>query len=63
MSRGWPEPPNRYVIRSAFRLADPTDARKGVSGAVVAYEGGVLGLAHFARAEPVKPDETVSSRN
>jgi tetratricopeptide (TPR) repeat protein len=47
---GWPERPERYVIRDAFRLADPTDARPGVSGAVVAYEGGVLGLAHFARA-------------
>jgi hypothetical protein len=46
----WPNPPQRYVIRNAFRLADPTDAREGVSGAVVAYEGGVLGLAHFARA-------------
>lgn len=46
----WPDPPQRYVISDAFRLADPTDAREGVSGAVVAYEGGVLGLAHFARA-------------
>jgi hypothetical protein len=47
---GWPDPPQRYFIPDAFRLADPTDAREGVSGAVVAYEGGVLGLAHFARA-------------
>jgi hypothetical protein len=46
----WPNPPQRYVIRNAFRLASPTDAREGVSGAVVAYEKGVLGLAHFARA-------------
>jgi hypothetical protein len=46
----WPDPPQRYLIPNAFRLAEPTDVRKGVSGAVVTYEGGVLGLAHFARA-------------
>jgi hypothetical protein len=44
-----PAPPQRYRIPSAFRLTEPTDVRQGVSGAVVAYEGGVLGLAHFAR--------------
>lgn len=45
----WPDAPARYELR-AFRLADPTDARPGISGAVVVYRGGVLGLAHFARA-------------
>jgi hypothetical protein len=45
-----PYPPERYHIPDAFRLAEPTDVREGVSGAVVAYERGVLGLAHFARA-------------
>ena len=45
----WPDPPQRYEIPDAFRLAVATDVREGVSGAVVAYEGGVLGLAHFAR--------------
>ena len=49
-TREWPGAPHRYLVPHAFRLADPTDAREGVSGAVVAYEGGVLGLAHFARA-------------
>lgn len=46
----WPDPPVHYVVPYAFRLAETTDARTGVSGAVVAYEGGVLGLAHFARS-------------
>ena len=45
----WPDPPDRYVIPHAFRLSDPTDARQGVSGSVVAYEGGVVGLAQSAR--------------
>lgn len=45
----WPGAPERYELR-AFRLADPTDARPGISGAVVVYEGGVLGLTHFARS-------------
>jgi len=30
--------------------SDPSDAREGISGAVVVCEGGVVGLAHFGRA-------------
>ena len=47
----WPDPPARYVLPSTFRLAHPSDARPGISGAVVYSQGGVLGLAHFARAD------------
>ena len=47
----WPEPPARYQIPWAFRLAQPTDARQGISGGVVLCEDGVIGLVHFARAE------------
>lgn len=46
----WPDPPDRYTLQ-AFRLADPSDARGGISGGVVLCEEGVLGLVHFARAE------------
>jgi HEAT repeat protein len=40
---------SKYVIPSAFRLANPTDAIKGISGAVVVCNAGVLGLAQSAR--------------
>lgn len=40
----------RYKIPAAFRLANPTDARKGISGGVVVCDGVVLGLAESARA-------------
>jgi TPR repeat protein len=46
----WPFPPDRYVLPAAFRLRDPSDARPGISGSVVLYEDGVIGLAHFSRA-------------
>ena len=46
----WPNSPDRYELPVAFRLANPSDARPGISGAVVFCQGGVLGLAHFARA-------------
>jgi tetratricopeptide (TPR) repeat protein len=46
----WPDPPTRYQLPLVFRLADPSDARPGISGSVVLYENGVLGLAHFSRA-------------
>jgi tetratricopeptide (TPR) repeat protein len=45
----WPDPPKTYVLNNVFRLADPTDSRPGISGSVVTYENGVLGLAHFSR--------------
>jgi hypothetical protein len=45
----WPNPPARYQLPFVFRLADPTDARPGISGSVVIYEKGVLGLTHFSR--------------
>lgn len=47
---GWPEVLKRYRLR-AFRLADPSDSRPGISGGVTVCEGGVLGLAHFGRVE------------
>jgi hypothetical protein len=43
-------PGSRYVIPQAFRLANPTDARPGISGGVVVSNAGVLGLAQSARA-------------
>jgi TPR repeat protein len=46
----WPDPPTAYRIPFAFRLAEPSDAREGISGAVVVCEDGVVGLAHFGRA-------------
>lgn len=49
-SKTWPVPAGLYKLR-AFRLADPGDARQGVSGGVVLCQGGVLGLVHFARGE------------
>jgi len=45
----WPDWPKRYLIPVAYRLAYATDARPGISGAVVVCEEGVLGLTHFAR--------------
>ena len=45
----WPDPPTLYVLPVAYRLADPTDAREGISGGVVLCEDGVLGLVHFSR--------------
>lgn len=47
---GWLEAPERYHLR-AFRLAEATYSEPGFSGGVVYCEGGVLGLAHFGRAE------------
>lgn len=41
---------SRYEIPAAFRLAKPTDARKGISGGVVLCDGAVIGLAESARA-------------
>jgi predicted ATPase len=41
----------RYKLPIAFQLVDTTDAREGISGAVVWCEKGVVGLVHFARAE------------
>jgi tetratricopeptide (TPR) repeat protein len=46
---GWPDPPQNYTLPYAYRLADPTDARPGISGSVATYEDGVVGLAHFSR--------------
>jgi hypothetical protein len=46
----WPDPPSRYRLPLAFRLADPTDARPGISGSVACYQNGVLGLVHFSRS-------------
>lgn len=46
----WPDPPKHYVLPGVIRLADPSDARPGISGSPVVYEDGVLGLAHFSRA-------------
>jgi hypothetical protein len=51
----WPAPPSRYVLPVVFQLAEPTDARPGISGSVVVYDDGVLGLAHFSR--PAGPDQ------
>ncbi len=51
----WPDPPSRYQLPFVFRLADPSEARPGISGSVVLYENGVLGLAHFSR--PAGPDQ------
>src|SRR5271166_119612 len=51
----WPDPPGRYAPPFVFRLADPSDARPGISGSVVLYENAVLGLAHFSR--PAGPDQ------
>jgi tetratricopeptide (TPR) repeat protein len=45
----WPNAPIKYVLPSVFRLSEPSDAREGISGSVVVYEGGVLGLANFSR--------------
>lgn len=42
-------PGSRYVIPQAFRLANPTDARRGISGGVVVCDASVLGLAQSAR--------------
>lgn len=42
-------PGSKYVIPCAFRLANPTDAIQGISGAVVVCNAGVLGLAQSAR--------------
>src|SRR4051794_13024862 len=46
-----PDPPGRYVLPVAFRLKDPSDAQRGISGGVVLCEDGVVGLVHFARGE------------
>jgi len=46
----WPDPPERYLLSAVFRMADATDVREGISGSVIVYEDGVLGLAHFSRA-------------
>src|SRR5260370_22340393 len=51
----WPGPPSRYQLHQVFRLADPSDARPGISGSVVLYDNAVLGLAHFSR--PAGPDQ------
>lgn len=42
-------PGSKYVIPQAFRLANPTYSRQGISGAVIVRNGGVLGLAQSAR--------------
>jgi hypothetical protein len=42
---------SRYVIPQTFRLANPTDARQGISGGVAFCNGGVLGLVQSARRE------------
>jgi TPR repeat protein len=47
----WPDAPVQYDLPLAFRLASPSDARRGISGSVAWCEGGVIGLAHFARGE------------
>jgi hypothetical protein len=46
----WPDPPARYQLPFVYRLADLSDARQGISGSVISYENGVLGLVHFSRA-------------
>jgi tetratricopeptide (TPR) repeat protein len=51
----WSNPPSQYQLPFVFRLAEPSDARPGISGSVVLYENGVLGLAHFSR--PAGPDQ------
>jgi hypothetical protein len=55
----WPNPPRQaYTVKGVHALVDPTDAREGISGSVVVYDGGVLGLAHFSRpgGEDFKPE-------
>jgi tetratricopeptide (TPR) repeat protein len=47
----WPDPPRRYALPAVFRLRSASDTREGISGSVVAYDNGILGLAHFARPE------------
>jgi hypothetical protein len=42
---------SKYFIPHAFRLANPTEARRGISGAVIVCNAGVLGLAQSARRE------------
>lgn len=46
-------PGSKYLIPHAFRLANPTDAKPGISGAVVVHDGGILGLAQSARKASV----------
>ncbi len=55
LAGAWPDTPGRYVIPWAFRIREPSDARPGISGSVVVYEDGVVGLAHFSR--PAGPDQ------
>jgi lipopolysaccharide biosynthesis regulator YciM len=40
---------DRYSLAHVFTLRAASDSRPGISGAPVSYEGGVVGLAHFAR--------------
>lgn len=42
---------SKYFIPRAFRLTNPTETRRGISGAVVVCNAGVLGLAQSARRE------------
>jgi hypothetical protein len=44
-------PGSKYFIPHAFRLANPTEAERGISGAVVVCNAGVLGLVQSARKE------------
>jgi tetratricopeptide (TPR) repeat protein len=46
-----PDTPEAYDLPAVFRLANPSDARRGISGAVAWCESGIIGLAHFARGE------------
>jgi HEAT repeat protein len=48
-----------YKIPAAFRLAKPTEARKGVSGGVVVCDGVVLGLAESARGSTTELESEV----
>lgn len=56
---GWDPTPKEYQIPLALRLTLASDAREGISGSPVVSEGGIIGLAHFARAEGQKTQREV----
>jgi hypothetical protein len=48
-----------YRLPHVFRLSRTSDARPGISGSVMVCEGGVVGLAHFARGEGARFEREV----
>ena len=56
---GWSPAPSFYRIEHSLRLTLVSDAREGISGSPIVSEGGVIGLAHFARAEGQKVQREV----